>query len=212
MVHSEPIPSLDRRLGVCALIAIKERARCKSRLAGSLSDSARLELVRSMLARALAATGNARTVNRTIIVSPERDQIPAEVEVLTDTGESLNSALEQAHGVLRELGCHELLVLPADLPSVTATDIDTLVRAGRASGFAIAPDAAGTGTNALYFASMKPFRFQFGPDSFSLHLHEARRAGLEPQVVRLPGLAFDLDSPTDLELLGEPSWLTRLRA
>jgi 2-phospho-L-lactate guanylyltransferase len=203
---------LDRHLGACALIAIKARARCKTRLAGTLADSARLELVQSMLARVIAATRSARTVHQTIVVSPERDQVPTEVPVLADTGDSLNGALEQAHRLLRELGCGELLILPADLPRITATDIDALVRAGRTGGFAIAPDSSGTGTNALYFASMLPFRFQFGPDSFSLHLQEGQRGGLQPQVVRLPGLAFDLDSSADLELVDEPSWLTRQRA
>jgi 2-phospho-L-lactate guanylyltransferase len=211
-VHGDLTQAIDGRDGLCALIAIKERGRCKTRLAGSLAAAARVELVRSMLAGVLAATRHAQTVRQTIVVSPERDQIPAEVPVLADAGTSLNAALEQAHRVLRELGCQEFLVLAADLPRITAADVDTLVNAGRASGFAIAPDASGVGTNALCFVSMHPFRFQFGPDSRSLHLQEARRMGMESQVVRLPGLAFDLDSPADLELLGEQSWPTRLRA
>jgi len=202
----------DRREGAYAMIAIKERIHCKTRLAGSLSESTRVALVRSMLARVLAATRNAQTVRQTIVVSPERDEIPADIPVLADTGTSLNAALEQAHGVLRELGCRELLVLPADLPGITAAEVDTLVHAGRTSGFAIAPDASGTGTNALCFTSPQPFRFQFGPDSYVLHLREAQRMGWEPKVVRLPGLAFDLDLPADLELLGEQPWPTRLRA
>lgn len=165
-----------------------------------------------MLARVLAATTHAQTVCHTIVVSPERDQIPAEVPVLADTGTSLNEALEQAHRVLRELGCREFLVLPADLPRITSADVDTLVGAGRTGGFAIAPDASGVGTNALCLVSMHSFRFQFGPESRSLHLQEAQRMGLESQVVHLPGLAFDLDSPADLDLLGEQLWPTRLRA
>jgi 2-phospho-L-lactate guanylyltransferase len=211
-VRTESTGGLERRSGVTALIAVKERARCKTRLAGALSDSARLELVRSMLTRVLAAAFAARTVQEVVVVSPERDQIPAEVRVLADTGKSLNNALEQAHNVLGALGCREFLVLPADLPGISSADIDTLVRAGHAGGYAIAPDSSGTGTNALYFTSMQPLRFHFGPDSYSLHLQQARAAGLDPQIVRLPGLAFDLDSPTDLELLGEQTWLTRLRA
>jgi 2-phospho-L-lactate/phosphoenolpyruvate guanylyltransferase len=165
-----------------------------------------------MLSAVLLAAENAQTVQQTIVVSPERDQIPARIPVYSDTGESLNGALEQAHRVLRQLGSREIVVLPADLPGITATEIDSLVSTGRASGFAIAPDAAGTGTNALYMVSTLPFHFQFGPDSRSLHLQEARRMGLSPQVLHLPGLAFDVDSPTDLELLGGQQWLTRLRA
>ena len=136
-----------------------------------------------------------------IVVSPERDTVPAEIPVLADTGESLNGALMQAHQVLREFGCREVVILPADLPTITAAEIDALVRAGRRGGFAIAPDAAGVGTNALCLVSAQPFRFQFGPDSQRLHLQEAERTGLRPQVVRLPGLEFDVDSPADLHRL-----------
>jgi 2-phospho-L-lactate/phosphoenolpyruvate guanylyltransferase len=203
---------LDRRRGACLLIAIKERARCKTRLAQVLPPGARIELVRSMLTAVLAAAGEAQTVHQIMVISPERDLVPAHFPVLADTGESLNSALLQAHTLLREFGCAEVVVLPADLPKITAGEIDALVRAGRTGGFAIAPDAAGAGTNALCLATTLPFRFQFGPDSHRLHLQEAHRMGLSPQVIRLPGLEFDLDSPADLNLLQGQQWLARLRA
>jgi 2-phospho-L-lactate guanylyltransferase len=203
---------LDQPRGACALIAIKERVHCKTRLSESLAPSARIHLVRSMLAAVLSAAAGAQTVRQVIVVSPERDSVPAEVPVLADTGECLNSALTQAHQVLREFGCREVVILPADLPDITASEIDSLVRAGRSGGFAIAPDAAGEGTNALCLVSPHPFRFQFGAHSRRLHLEEAVRTGLSPQVVRLPGLEFDVDSPTDLNRLDEQRWLARLRA
>jgi 2-phospho-L-lactate guanylyltransferase len=203
---------LTRRRGACALIAIKERARCKTRLADVLSPPERIDLVRSMLTAVLAAAGSAQTVHQVIVISPERDTVPAEIPVLADTGESLNTALMQAHTMVREFGCHEIVVLPADLPLITAAEIDELVRAGHAGGFAMATDAAGIGTNALCLMSTHPFRFQFGPDSRRLHLQEAQRLGSSPQVVHLPGLEFDVDSSADLDLLDGQKWLTRLRA
>jgi len=203
---------LTRRRGACALIAIKERARCKTRLADVLSPPERIDLVRSMLTAVLAAAGNAQTVHQVIVISPERDTVPAEIPVLADTGESLNTALVQAHTMVREFGCHEIVVLPADLPLITSAEIDELVRAARAGGFAMATDAAGIGTNALCLMSTQPFRFQFGPDSRRLHLQEAERLGLSPQVVHLAGLEFDVDSSADLDLLDGQKWLTRLRA
>jgi 2-phospho-L-lactate/phosphoenolpyruvate guanylyltransferase len=198
--------------GACALIAVKARVRCKTRLSGSLAPPARIQLVRSMLAAVLSAAGAARTLSQLIVVSPERDSIPEEVPVLADTGRCLNSALTEAHRMLRKFGCREVVILPADLPNITAADIDGLVRSGRSGGFAIAPDADGTGTNALCLVSPHPFRFQFGPDSRRLHLAEAIRLGLTPQVIRTPGLEFDVDSPTDLDLLDEQRWLSCLRA
>jgi 2-phospho-L-lactate guanylyltransferase len=203
---------LTRRRGACALIAIKERARCKTRLADVLRPPERIDLVRSMLTAVLEAAGNAQTVHQVIVISPERDTVPAEIPVLADTGESLNTALVQAHTLVREFGCHEIVVLPADLPLVTSAEIDELVRAARAGGFAMATDAAGVGTNALCLMSTQPFRFQFGPDSRRLHLQEAQRLGSSPQLVHLAGLEFDVDSSADLGLLDGQKWLTRLRA
>jgi 2-phospho-L-lactate/phosphoenolpyruvate guanylyltransferase len=203
---------LDQRRGVCALIAIKERMQCKTRLAEALAPRARVQLVRSMLAAVLSAAQGAQTVRQIIVVSPERDSVPAEIPVLADRGECLNSALMQAHRVLREFGCREVVILPADLPTITAAEIDALVRAGRRGGFAIAPDAAGVGTNALCLVSAQPFRFQFGLGSQQLHLEEAQRTGLSAQIVRRPGLEFDVDSPRDLARLDEQRWLARLQA
>jgi 2-phospho-L-lactate guanylyltransferase len=204
--------SLDRQRGVCVLVAVKERARSKTRLATALPPQARIELVRSMLAAVLSAAGSAQTVQQVIVISPERDCVPAEVPVLADTGESLNGALAQAHALVRGFGCRDVVILPADLPKISSAEIDALVRAGRAGGFAIAPDAAGVGTNALCLVGTAPFRFQFGIDSQRLHLHEAQRMGLSPQVVRLPGLELDVDSPDDLNLLDAEAWPECLRA
>jgi 2-phospho-L-lactate/phosphoenolpyruvate guanylyltransferase len=198
--------------GACALIAIKQRVRCKTRLSETLTSTARLQLVRSMLAAVLSAAGAARTVRQIVVVSPERDTVPADVPVIVDTGEDLNSALTEAHRVLLEFGWREVVILPADLPTITAADIDGLTHAGRIGGFAIAPDTAGSGTNALCLVSARAFRFQFGLGSQRLHLREAERMGLSPQVVRLPGLQFDVDSPADLSRLDGQPWAARRRA
>jgi len=200
---------LDQRRGACALIAVKERSRCKTRLSEALAPPARIQLVRSMLAAVLSAASSAQSLRQIIVVSPERDTIPAEIPVLADTGECLNGALTQAHRVLREFGCREVVILPADLPNITAAEIDGLVRAGRSGGFAMASDAAGVGTNALCLVSPHPFRFQFGLGSRRLHLQEAQRTDLTPRVIRVPGLEFDVDSPADLDRLDEQRWLAR---
>jgi 2-phospho-L-lactate/phosphoenolpyruvate guanylyltransferase len=198
--------------GACALIAIKQRVRCKTRLAETLAPAARLQLVRSMLAAVLSAADAAPAVRQIVVVSPERDTVPSNVPVIVDTGEDLNVALTEAHRMLLEFGYREALILPADLPTITAADIDGLIHAGGIGGFAIAPDTAGSGTNALCLASAQPFRFQFGPDSRHLHLQEAERIGLSPQVVHLPGLQFDVDSPADLGRLDGQPWLARRTA
>src|ERR1700678_9281 len=132
--------------GACALIAIKQRARCKTRLAETLAPAARLQLVRSMLAAVISAADAAPAVRQIVVVSPERDTVPANVPVIVDTGEDLNGALTEAHRMLLEFGYQEVLILPADLPTITAADVDRLTHAGRIGRLLIAPDTAGAGT------------------------------------------------------------------
>ena len=194
---------IDPRLGCCALVAIKRRADGKARLAGVLPPAERLGLVRAMLAHVLDALAGAQTVRHIVVVSPERDDVPAHIPVLADRGAGLNVALAEARAALLEFGARAILVLPADLPRLTSTEIDHFVRAGR-RGFALAPDASGAGTNALYLRGAAPFEFRFGADSRRLHLLEARRRGYTPRVCRSPGLCMDVDAPADLAAL-DPS-------
>jgi 2-phospho-L-lactate guanylyltransferase len=186
-----------------ALVPLKRRAACKQRLAGALSPAERLQLVRLMLARVIDAVRQSSCIDALALVSEERDTVPAEIPVLHDAGAGLNGALDAARLQLLQRGAEELVVLPAD--------IDALVEAGRGAGCALAPDRAGLGTNALWLPARVPFRFQFGPDSRVRHLEEARRLGLQPALVALPGLAFDVDGPDDLQELqasGDPGYLS----
>jgi 2-phospho-L-lactate/phosphoenolpyruvate guanylyltransferase len=184
--------------GCCALIAVKARAACKTRLQQQLVPGERIALVRRMLAAVISAAHSAQSVAQVIVLSPERDTVPEDVPVLADSGHGLNAALMQAQRALLAMGCRELLILPADLPNATAAELDRLVRAGRRGGFAIAPDLAQSGTNALCLATMQEFQFRFGAGSRQLHLHEARRLGLKARTVNAAGLAFDIDTPADL--------------
>jgi 2-phospho-L-lactate guanylyltransferase len=186
---------------LCALVAIKSRAHCKSRLASALTGPARVALVRSMLSNVLTAVEQARCVQRVFVISPERDAVPSGIPLIADSGTSLNAALAQARAQLLALGCTEALVLPADLPHLSDLEVEAFVEVGRRSGFAIASDIARQGTNALYLPTSEAFTFRFGADSLRLHLQEAARLGLAPQVVELPGLAFDVDEPADLQAL-----------
>jgi 2-phospho-L-lactate guanylyltransferase len=110
---------------------------------------------------------------------------------------------------LLDLAAREILILPADLPFVTSAEIDRLVRAGRRSGFAIAPDARDAGTNGLFLNLQSLFPFQFGEDSKRRHLAAAKRLGLRECVVRAPGLARDIDAPSDIAAVNGDLWQFR---
>jgi 2-phospho-L-lactate guanylyltransferase len=64
------------------------------------------------------------------------------------------------------------------------------------------PSADGTGTNALVRTPPDCIESRFGPGSFRAHLDQARSKGVPAEVLRVPGLMFDIDTPEDVaELL-----------
>jgi 2-phospho-L-lactate guanylyltransferase len=54
---------------------------------------------------------------------------------------------------------------------------------------------------------------RFGDNSYFPHLAAARQCGIEPTIVRAPGIALDIDNPQDLAafLRAEPPMDTRTR-
>jgi 2-phospho-L-lactate guanylyltransferase len=114
----------------------------------------------------------------------------------------LNEAIVAARSVAIARGATALLVVPADLPAITASAVDDLVAAARrpARGTGVVvlvPDRHGTGTNVLLVAPPVLIEPAFGVDSHALHLAAAARAGAT--ILELDGpLSLDLDTPADL--------------
>ena len=183
-----------------ALLAVKPPHLGKTRLASVLSGEERERLIRTMLARVLNALDAAHEIDQVAVITPASALLPRGVIALDDPGSGLNNALEAGRRALIARGASEVLVLHADLPTLSASEIDRFVRAGRRQGMALAADRHGTGTNAisLPLPEARDFSFAFGPDSFARHQAEAARMGLRVEEIRSQGLARDIDEPADL--------------
>ena len=100
-----------------------------------------------------------------------------------------------------------MIMIPADVPLVTTAEITQVVRIhGTAPAVTIVPARDHRGSNAVACSPPDGFPFGFGDDSFLPHLTTARRLGIDPAVVKLPGLGLDIDRPDDLlAFLDQPS-------
>lgn len=108
-----------------------------------------------------------------------------------DEGRGLNAELAD---LVARRSSGPTLIIHADLPLLAIPEVgDLLAKAGR-SGYALAPDRAATGTNALALVDPIGFAFHFGPGSFARHREGAEGAA---QIVERPGLATDIDTPDD---------------
>ena len=126
-------------------------------------------------------------------------------DVLIEESQTSESAsVDWASRKLAGNGFDLVMRLPADLPTVKASDIDELLAIDLARpGALVVPSRERTGTNAIIRTPPDLFPSRFGPDSLRLHKEEAARVGVNPLIIENPRIALDIDEPSDLELLLE---------
>lgn len=182
------------------LVPLKRLDDAKSRLASVLDPEQRAALMLELLQGVLQAAKEAGVGPITVVSSEALAQNG--VVRFDDRGLAWNDALAAA---MRELVREPIAaVVSADLPRVTAEEIRALVAATPDRGMAIARALDG-GTNAVSMRPAGALMTHFGePQSAAVHAQATAAAGLAARIVDLPGLAFDVDTPADLEEL--QSW------
>jgi len=194
-----------------AIVPVKPLRRAKSRLGSVLGAEERLALSREMLNRVLEALVRVPEIERTLLVSRDSEAMALArhhgARTLSERPPiDLNQALQQATRAAVGSGASAVLVVPADLPLVTADDLRELVSLAESPPVVvIAPDRRQAGTNALLASPAGLIEYAFGPSSFDRHRALALAAGARVLVCDRPGLALDLDLPEDLGLFRKAS-------
>ena len=188
------------------VVPVKRFSNAKTRLAPLLSAAERESLAQAMLNDVLSALGQSRLVAGVLVVSREvRARYMAERAgglFLEETGSGLSAAVTQASRWLATHGQRDMLMLPGDVPLVSASEIDRVMSTHRgAPAVTMVPDREHDGTNALAVSPADVLPFAFGGGSFTQHRHAAEALGITPTILRLPGLALDIDNPIDLQTL-----------
>ncbi|MGH6631029.1 MAG: 2-phospho-L-lactate guanylyltransferase, partial [Burkholderiales bacterium] len=107
-------------------------------------------------------------------------------------------AIAMATGVAVERGWTSTLVIPADIPLITAEELQSIVAAAPHQGTVLVPAADGRGTNAVLRRPAALFPLRFGNDSFLPHRRAAEATGKPLLVLDLAGIALDIDRLADL--------------
>ncbi|MSP02952.1 MAG: 2-phospho-L-lactate guanylyltransferase [Acetobacteraceae bacterium] len=189
---------------VWACVPVKEFPGAKSRLAAMLSPDQREVLAITMLEDVLSALAGATRLAGILVntVDPRAaalaERYGAHV-VNEGARDGHTGAVNGMARVLTAKGRGALLTLPGDIPRVTSWEIDSVVSSCRgAPSFTIVPAHDELGSNAVICAPPFSVPLRFGDDSYFPHLMAARRHGMEPTIVRLPGIGLDIDHPVDL--------------
>jgi 2-phospho-L-lactate guanylyltransferase len=133
--------------------------------------------------------------------------------VREDHDQGHNAAAELGVKEALRLGAQRALLVPGDCPALDPGEIDELLaRRGSERSMIIVPDRHGTGTNALLITPPDVLAPSFGPGSCLRHVELAEAAGIAHEVVEVPSLALDIDTPEDLDALaGLAARATRTR-
>ena len=189
------------------IMPVKPLLRAKSRLSGVLSPTEREKLALNMLVRNVELLKSIPSVLGTLVISRDTKLLSivrdlGGIHTVQESGQpELNSALLRATDLLRSWGAEAVLILPTDIPLVTAEDIEQIVHLGRLRDtVVIAPDSQKNGTNALLVHPPGIIQYSYGEGSYARHITFAELAGLNVQVYESERIAVDVDTPSDLLL------------
>ncbi len=198
---------------------MKEFVGAKQRLASLLTPEQRQALAAAMLEDVLAALVDAPLAGVVVnTVDPLATELARRygARVITDGARDGHSGAVAAMArLLGEEGRAGMLTVPGDIPRVSAAEIAAIIAARRpAPSVTIVPAHDERGSNAVLCSPPMVMPLRFGDDSFLPHLAAARALGIEPTIVKLPGVGLDIDQPADLQAFrrATPHMLTRALA
>lgn len=198
------------------IVPLRGASSGKSRLGLALDAEEREALVLGMAVATLDVLAAWPAAAAVHVVSDDSQTVaalrrarPGTTFVAEPTDSGLNGALRAARDAAMGSGATAVLILPADLPLLSAAALEALLEgadAAIAAGegrpvVAIAAADARRGTNGLLLAPPDVIEPAFGESSLEAHLLAAATAEASVQLVIDPALGFDLDTPDDLERL-----------
>jgi 2-phospho-L-lactate guanylyltransferase len=199
------------------LIPVKNLSSAKQRLASILDQPSRTALAQAMLHDVLTTLYTWKNRPQVAIVSSDPYAIKLakeyKFELIPDPdnpGET--GAIEMATRLCLERGANSTLVIPADIPLLQAWELEEILKHAPSEGSVLVPAADGRGTNAAFRRPANLFPLRFGNDSFKPHHAAAQATGKPCVVLKLPGIAVDVDNPEDLQELVAAPGETRAQA
>ena len=190
--------------GIWAVVPVKELAGAKQRLSSVLSPDERRLLATTMLEDVLEAVSAVRELAGVLVVTVD----PAATSLASRYGarivtegarEGHTGAVTAAARLLVREGQTGMITMPGDIPRLSPAEIATTLAAHRAApAFTIVPAHDDLGSNTIICSPPDAVPLRFGEDSFYPHLDAARARGIDPLIVRQPGIGMDIDHPVDL--------------
>ena len=180
------------------VVPMKNLSASKTRLAGTLSNSARNKLVRLLYEKTLKFLIPIAAVEKIEIAVVTKCKYAKtiakelNVQIIEEPSNlGLSDAIFHSAITAKAMGCERLCVIPADLAAPLASDLIAMLNSE--APVTICP-SSDLGTNALVVSPPDAIPFRYGSRSSLSHLHEATEKGIKARVMKLDSLTFDIDT------------------
>ncbi|MCU0475213.1 MAG: 2-phospho-L-lactate guanylyltransferase [Anaerolineae bacterium] len=190
------------------VLPVKPLSLAKSRLADALTSEQRVRFAEGNLKRILRVLKEVPQVTEVLVISRDTRVLGIAREygakTVQESGQpALNPALMRATQLLMAWKVDSVLILPADLALLEASDVVGLVRAAgqHDSAVVLATDRHRDGTNALLVRPPGLMMYDYGVGSFARHREQAEAKGVPVFEYASERLKLDLDTPEDIHEL-----------
>jgi 2-phospho-L-lactate/phosphoenolpyruvate guanylyltransferase len=193
---------------VWAVVVARVGNGAKSRLAPVLAPAQRQSLALSMLGDVLRVCAHNLDGLVAVVDDPSaRVEAERNGAIVVDDPQlgDMNAAIRLGISAASARGARTVIVLPGDVPLISARDLEHLAATAGRSERAVIIGASrdGDGTNALLLRPPHVIDPSFGPPSVNRHVAAGLAANAATDVVTGLDLALDIDTPADLAALAQ---------
>jgi len=188
------------------LIPVKDLTTAKQRLGEALDQAQRSQLAEAMLRDVMsAAAGVTERLDIFLATGDSRAQVMARKfnfgVIVDNRNESETAAIEMATAWCEQRQYDTTVVVPGDIPLITAVELHRVLDAAPPEGAVFVPAYDRRGSNCILRRPASIIPLRFGNDSFLPHCEAMKKTGKPLVILEMPGIGLDIDNPHELELL-----------
>jgi 2-phospho-L-lactate/phosphoenolpyruvate guanylyltransferase len=193
---------------IFALVPVKRFESSKSRLGGILRIDERIKLSELLLVNTISVLKKSSAISEIVVISSDKGAMEiarrSDVKFLKEIKDhGVNAAIALADNYSSENGAQATIVIPQDLPLLTAADVNLLCRKAESLDrcLIICPSIRFDGSNALLRKPSGLLKTHYDEDSFNAHIRAATQFGIPIKVFLSQRIMIDLDSIEDIKIL-----------
>ena len=192
------------KLKTSAIIPVKTFSKAKTRL--NLQQDCKEEICSLMLQEVLRTVSDCKIVNQIILVTKDEDALKIgrqfNVVGIFDDELGVNNAINLADEYLSDKNFDCSVIFPQDIPTMTSTDIETLLGFIKSTNSVIiVPSRQFNGTNALVRCPSGLMQTKYDLGSYTHQIDAARTRTNNISIALIRRMMLDIDDESDLAFM-----------